>query len=97
MRKPSSKEGFVERTSERLAWPVFQPRGVNPLQVQGKKNRAQESWARWLILPAFADKLPDKAPKCHAQRKIHAKISKRGEMRMKDTFDYTVVGAGSAG
>jgi hypothetical protein len=38
MRKPSSKEGFVERTSERLAWPVFEPLGVNPLQVQGKKK-----------------------------------------------------------
>jgi hypothetical protein len=30
---------------------------VNPLQVQGKKNRAQESWARWLILPGLSEGL----------------------------------------
>ena len=80
-----------------MAWPAFEPLGVNPLQVQGKKNRAQVSWARCLILPALSDQLPDKAPKCHEQRKIHAKISKMGGLTVKDTFDYIVVGAGSAG
>jgi hypothetical protein len=46
MRKPSSKKGFVEKTSERLAWPAFDGLQKAGVQFQSKKNRAQESWAR---------------------------------------------------
>jgi hypothetical protein len=38
MRKPSSKKGFVEKTSERLAWPVFEPLGCEPVAGSGQKK-----------------------------------------------------------
>jgi hypothetical protein len=38
MRKPSSKKGFVEKTSERLAWPAF-----DGLQKAGCNFRAKKT------------------------------------------------------